>query len=255
MSAAPASTCTLALTRTLRTRPATGARIGISVFIASSTAIRSPAATRSPGATAIASTIDGAGARTTPPSSRASVWGTPSTSTRCVSPSTTDTTRCRRRSQGEPALEASDALDREVDRTALDDHPVAGRAETATSIVCVVPRIRSLMRWPISGRTRGPTPRRRGEEAAQLDGRLGLVGLDRGSQQRHLAAAAWQCARRLRSADRASRCRTRRGRPRPGRAGRAGTPGWWCPRAPRRSSRPGHGASARAPRRGRARAR
>src|ERR1039458_3585382 len=72
-SGAPVSTCTLGMVITCRTFPENGATTCISIFMASSTAMRSPTTTVSPGFTRRETTTAGAGACTTPPSSR-SIW-------------------------------------------------------------------------------------------------------------------------------------------------------------------------------------
>ena len=60
-SGVPASTCTLRATKTSRTRPLTGARMAISIFIASTTARRVPTSTTSSGATSTPTTSAAAG--------------------------------------------------------------------------------------------------------------------------------------------------------------------------------------------------
>ena len=81
-SSVPPSTCVFAATSTSRTRPANGARSAVSSFMLSTTATMSPAATVSPAATGIATTIAGAGARTSPASPPEMRCTAPSTSTR-----------------------------------------------------------------------------------------------------------------------------------------------------------------------------
>ena len=95
-SGSPASTCTFGATSTDLTRPGKSAVTAVSIFMLSSTTSGSPTATRSPGDTATDTITAGAGERTTPPSSRAMVWVTPSTSTVWTGPTRADSTRCRR---------------------------------------------------------------------------------------------------------------------------------------------------------------
>ena len=94
-SGVPGPTWLLASASTCRTRPAKGERTAVSIFIDSSTARVSPAATRSPARTATPTTTAGEGARTMPRSSREKRCACPSTSTRCWSPSTVESTRWR----------------------------------------------------------------------------------------------------------------------------------------------------------------
>ena len=81
-SVVPPSTCVLTGTSTSRTRPANGARSAVSSFMLSTTATVAPAATVSPAATGSATTIAGAGARTSPASPPEIRCTAPSTSTR-----------------------------------------------------------------------------------------------------------------------------------------------------------------------------
>ena len=74
------------MTSSSRTRASNGARSTVSIFMLSSTSTGLPALTSAPAATGVATTSAGAGARSTPPSSRLTRWVTPSTSTTCTGP-------------------------------------------------------------------------------------------------------------------------------------------------------------------------
>ena len=78
----PASTWVFGATRISATRPGSGARSAVSSFMLSTTATTSPAATTSPTATGRATTMAGAGARTSPASPPEMRCTAPSTSTR-----------------------------------------------------------------------------------------------------------------------------------------------------------------------------
>ena len=92
-SGSPCSTCWLGSTTTAVTRPSRGAVSVLTIFIDSRVATGWPAVTGSPAVTSRELTRAGAGERTTTPSSRVTVWATPSISRRITSSWVTATTR------------------------------------------------------------------------------------------------------------------------------------------------------------------
>ena len=184
ISAAPASTWAFTTASTSRTRPDTGARTAVSIFMLSRTTIVWPASTSSPTPARTATTTAGAGARTRPSSSRVTRCVTPSTSTRCDVAACEATTEKRSSPMVEPALQRAEPVDLDVDGAAVEPHPVPARGHLRHRQLVGLAPVAELDHPPHVVRGAGASAAGRGEECRPLHGLLGVGDVDRHLDER-----------------------------------------------------------------------
>ncbi len=251
----PGPTWTFGTTKTLRTVPANGAGIGISIFIASRVAMRRPFSTCSPGVDA--DRDDDRGRRRAEDAevvAREAVRHAVDLD-EVVEALEDAEDPVARPAHDEPALEAREVLDAHLAAHAVQLDAVvvvarAGRPSAGSSVRGAGTRSRG--RPPCGSRDASARPTRRTAPPRAAARRRRPPRPRRGARRRRSGGSR---RRAPPPTARASRCRPARSAPRGGRGARGGTPCSWCRRRGRRRSPRGRDGAGRAPRPGRPRGR